>query len=415
MSKDARRANDPRATARAASDHPRRVRHEERPCGTDIPLAPSGLALTFDALAKDGRRHWRALLTWNEVTQTEAGGDTEAERYIVQLEHGTDGATALGQHPRRFIVEAKDEDTNTTMTEVVNAGIARRFSYRFRVRAISKEGRCRGTWSAWTPWQQPGHEAPPAPTLVTIHENTKDRIVLEWVGPPDPIDPDAYDVDIDHFQAKLTTVPYPGAATYQTPAGRKAFDHRIVGERRAFAIPLVDQDLTFYGWTRSANSERDFGPWIPATLAGNSSPTATPDGVSPLRDEVVATFTLPSPLVVGHFDALWTAPRPYKIKRVKVRFGRHDGATHPADGCPTGSAAILQAFWHNEDESAQSKLFSLDDRLTVQPNSHKDVGWAEDLLVTQVAKNEHLSVKCTQIGSGNPGTGGVLSVVLVPA
>lgn len=404
MTRRDERQTDPITLLRASKAHrkSRRNRHKRRPCGGNLPEAPTGLQITFDKTHKTRRRRWEGVVVWNEVTLNEAGASTQAERYIVQWQHSDDGANPVGP-TRRRVIAAKDEDSNTTASMVFRA--ARRYYYRARVRAVNKDG-CRGAFSAWTAWQRPGAEAPPAPTDVTIYEETKGAIGVVWDAPADPNDADLIDADIDHFQVQVATnVGF--SALYH-------FDRRVNHMRFTVPVRRADQDLTFYARVRSVNSEGDKSAWIPARILGNSNPGATPDGISPLRDKVIAVFTKHGPVVAKHYSQLWTADRRYKFRKVRVRFGRHVVATHPDDGCPQGSDAVIQVFWHSSDESSEAKLFALDDRLRVPANEHKDTAWASDLLITHLEEDEHLSVKVTSVGSSSPGQDMVVQVVMVP-
>ena len=129
---------------------------------------------------------------------------------------------------------------------------------------------------------------------------------------------------------------------------------------------------------------------------------------------MIATWTKNGAVEAKHYDHLWMADRRYKFKKVRVRCGRHDSGTHPADGCPTGADLIVQVFLHNTDESTQTKLFSSDNRLVVTASTHKDTAWAADMTTTHIEEDEALSIKVTQVGSTTPGQDLVVQVVMVP-
>jgi hypothetical protein len=244
-------------------------RFKKRPCGSDAPVAPTGLSLTFVNTHKERKRRWQAKLLWNEVDTNEYGASTVCDRYNVQVQHGTDGANPVGE-TRKYVKNAKDEDADATAHMILDR-TARRYYYRFRVQGVNKAG-CRSSWSSWTAWQQPGAEAPPAPTSVKTYDSSTDRVVVEWGAPADPNDADRIDEDIDYFQVQVS-ISSTFATTYK-------FDRRQDGMRKSFKVSNTESGgSTYYTRVRSVNAEGDKSSWIPATLAGNSNPATPADGV----------------------------------------------------------------------------------------------------------------------------------------
>lgn len=237
------------------------------------PPTPTGLNITFDNKDRNRHNRWRAIVEWDEVLNWDVpGGDREDDMsaYSVQMEKSNDGASADGTKRWARRVEAKSEDADTTQ-HLIRHVIFRRYYYRARVRSIDRFNR-RGVWSAWTAWQQPGSEGPPQPTNVKIFDNATNRVVTKWDAPTDPNDSEIIDVDIDHFQVQVST-----SSTFATIYD---FDRYHSSMKRAFKIAAADEGGTFYARVRSLNSEADKSAWIPATLAGNSSPSATASGVT---------------------------------------------------------------------------------------------------------------------------------------
>lgn len=375
------------------------------------PPAPTNLDLDFEDVDKTRFERWAAFLRFDEVTDFDYPGEPaddeeDVSRYAGQLQVSNDGSTAVGR-TRRKVVEAKDEDADSE-AHIKFMRIKGTRWYRGRVRSIDRFNR-RSVWTAWTAWQKPGQEVPPSPLNVKIRDKGKASIALDWDAPTEPGDDDEVNEEIEHFQVQIATSPAFGQSVLY------AWDKRVTGEKKAIMVKTGDRGLTFYGRVRSVSSERVKGVWIPATLNGNSSEGATADGVTLEEDKEIATWTKSGEVEAKHYGQLWTAHRRYRFKKARVRFGRHDSATHPADGCPQGSSAIIQVFWHSNDESTQSKVFEADARLVVNANTHKDSTWAADgWLITTIEEDEHLSVKVTQVGSTAPGEDMVVHMVMVP-
>jgi hypothetical protein len=158
------------------------------------PPAPTGQTLTFVRDETHRGSPWTAVQTWNEVGQwIPTDGDTldGVARYVVQLAVSKNGSTTL--RTRRHVVEAKDDDADTTAYRIWH-NVRHRYYYRSRVRAVDVYGR-RGPWSAWTPWSQPSPAAG-SPTSVTVQNPSPGRIVVKWDEPADRDAVDRYYVEV---------------------------------------------------------------------------------------------------------------------------------------------------------------------------------------------------------------------------
>lgn len=148
--------------------------------------------------------------------------------------------------------------------------------YRFRVRAVAKgKSKQKSDWTDWEPLHgaQPADTTPPpTPLLVTIWENSKDRVVVDWDDPQDADDSEIVDEDVAFYQVQLSTSP--------TFASVYRFDRFQVASNRSWRIRNADQGLTFYARVRTVDSSRNKSQWVPARWdPGNSNPAGTAQGV----------------------------------------------------------------------------------------------------------------------------------------
>lgn len=389
-------------------------RFKKRPCGSDAPVAPTNLNLSFVNTHKERRRRWQGKARWDEVVLNEYGADTTCERYAVQVQHSTDGATPVGE-TRRYSINAKDEDADTT-AHVILERVARRYYYRFRVLAINKSG-CRSSWSSWTAWQQPGAEGPPSPTNVKVYANSTDRVVVEWSAPADPVDADVIDQDIDYFQVQLSI-----SLTFAT---NYKFDRFQASMRKSFKVDDTESGgSTYYVRVRSVNSEGDKSDWIPATTAGNSSSGATPDGVSPAAGgggKIVASWSKPGRARVKHYaNRRWTNTTGVRLYFAKARAtcGDKDASTGAPTGAGTGLRFNLRRWL--ADESAHAPVFDAgggtddDDRLWIDAGTYKDVNGPDTFDITYLDPDEALTVKVVQVGSTYPGDDWTVQLFMEP-
>ena len=375
------------------------------------PPAPGNLQLDFfSTREKNSATRWIGRVRGNEVTDWDApGGDHEEDvaAYIVQVQTSDDGIVG-NDKMQHFYKPAKDEDADTVwhLTFLIRH---RRYWKRARAKTVDRWGR-KGDWGSWTSWQRPGQEEPPNSTAVTIFDNSVDQVIIDWDSPPDPADPDVIHIDVAYAQAQISKSP-----TF-TPIFKK--DLKILGSRRAFFIPKADRGATFYGRTRNASADDEFGEWIPARLLGNDNPSADPDGVKVKSPRYTMAWTINGDAQAKMYKQLHPVPFDSKIIGAMMRADEHDAATHPNDGCPTGSALEANLRIWDADDGTNRKVFDTDARLKIPASRHRDTvflddgdpSWSNQL----VFKGESVGVRIAAIGSGNPGSNVVIVATLEP-
>lgn len=259
MSRDGRPTTNPIAQSRAARDHPRRVRHKGRPCGTNVPVAPSNVILTFDNSERDRHDRVTATITCDEVSVTELGSPTVAREYVFELQSSADGAAWTAPKKRR-VVKAKDGDDNDHAFAVFEAVRKHRF-YRGRVRAISKD-ECQGDFSAWTTPANPNdNTAPPMPTALSL-EVDEHKITFKYDGGSEGADPDLLAEDVAYFVRELAT-----DAGFTNVIRRS----RATTEHASWRITKPG-NATFHARVRAVDSSRNKSAW-----ASVSASRHTPD------------------------------------------------------------------------------------------------------------------------------------------
>lgn len=383
------------------------------PFQTALPKPPAPFNVILDFFSdvdKSRDEKWRTRVRWDEVTFWDVpGGDNEEDvaRYAIRVQVSNDGAIG-NDKMMHFIKEAKDNDADTT-AQIVFHVRHRKWWYRASVRTIDKWNR-RGDWSAWTAWQKPTQEAPPNPDDVTIHDNSLDSVVLDWDAPPEPANPDIIHIDVRYFQVQIASNP--------TFSPVHKFDREVHGERRRFHIKKADRGKTFYGRVRSMNADDDPGDWIAGRINGNSSPFADPDGVKIKSARYTMAWTLNGNAQAKLYKQMHPVPFDSKIIGAVIRAGDHDAATHPNDGCPTGSSLQANLRILNLADDTNRAVFDNDSRLKIPAGKHKDTlflddgdsAWAHQL----VDKGESIGVKIATIGSSDPGSDIVVVATLAP-
>lgn len=150
-----------------------------------------------------------------------------------------------------------------------------------------------------------------------------------------------------------------------------------------------------------------------------------PHKVRICRDDrvyVSVPFTISGVVQAINYGPMWRVDRDYWVARVTANIGRHDDATHPNDGTPSGQSMRINLQRVKADLSSDVGLMNSDGRLNIGINHHQDaVNDAEegivqsgDFAIHRLFMGEHLYPRVIRVGSGRPGTGLVVTAVLVP-
>lgn len=374
-------------------------RRAKRPCRS-APAAPTNGQTIWETT--DGNRfdRIRGRFRWDEVTTDIANRPISVRRYIVQVQHSKDQVN--WSEPDRRVVAAKDDDANTT-AHVVIRGIHKRLFYRWRVRAEDRHG-CRSAWAGWFPsatGENPvDPDAPPAPMNVTLVGKLQ-RIVADWDLAEDPLDtdPDVRTVDprIAHIQYQIAT-----DAGFSQIAKRGRFGTR---EHMAWTPPDSLASSTFYFRVRSINAEGTRSAWVVANN-GVGVQLASAAG------QLVLVWSIHGKWRTGRIKKRWIADGTYRFRKARIYVGDHDPATHPDDWCPRGSRLRVQGKVVSADETVETNLFDTDDRLIVEPDTHKDINWASSFNVSQIQDGETLLWDVRSVGSTFPGRDGTIVLVV---
>ncbi len=369
----------------------RRARRRRRsPCDRP-PARPTDLTGAFDRdEGGRGAHRIRATLRWNEVTTDTSGFPIRLRSYKVELEYSADGLNWFLRS--RHAVPAKDDTDPGTKAHLVLRGFRARLQYRYRVQPVGRDG-CTGDWSDYFVLGSPGPEEPPAPTNVRIHQQAVNRLVVDWDETPDPQDPDRRRDDQSWFLVHWSTSP-----AFSTIYRR---DRKVHRTQASLKVPGADEGLTFYARVAAVNDHGDEdvrSALIPATLAGNSDPLATPDGVQVGKGgsgKDKPAFHMRGRLrVLAEADSMDLdideAMTIVKIRaRVKV--------------APQGAGVVVK-LWKNET--------TLVGTVTIPAGSRRGV---LDGLAVPVADGDGLSVEVAQVGSTFPGKHLTVRVVMEPS
>ena len=230
------------------------------------PAAPTGVSITWDRIDQTRHSPTRGIVTWDEVTLDVDGftvNPKDIARYVINFQKSEDGSTADAR-TRKFVVEAKDADSDTTGEKVIRAGIHMKRWYRARVRAVDKDSR-RGTWSAWTSWQHPNPaNNAAAPGTVTKIETDR-RVGIDWIPAGTFTSTDnSPDGSVSHYEVQVSK-----SNTFGTLV---AHQRHHVSDHYRFAVPAVDDGVTHYLRVRSVSADGDVSAWQPAStgIAANS-------------------------------------------------------------------------------------------------------------------------------------------------
>lgn len=130
-------------------------------------------------------------------------------------------------------------------------------------------------------------------------------------------------------------------------------------------------------------------------------------------------FTLIGPgnqVVAADYEPMKRVHRDSYVAKISATVGRHDSATHPNDGCPTGSALTLNVRRVTSDLSGDAAVLSSDSIISIAAGAHKDTasGDETDFNILKINAGEYLYIRVVSVGSTNPGGIVVVSVDLVP-
>jgi hypothetical protein len=141
------------------------------------------------------------------------------------------------------------------------------------------------------------------------------------------------------------------------------------------------------------------------------------------RAYVAVPFTISGQVAVQKYDKMWPADRDYWIARLTAVVGRHDENLHPADGTPGGHDLTANMHVIDKSDNSNDQLILVSNaRLRIAQNHHNDaVNQADDAQfnvddfnVHRLAAGDQLYVEVFGIGTTRPGTGLVVTAILVP-
>lgn len=356
------------------------------------PAIPTGVQLTFDTTEKHHHQKWRCVVEWNEVHTDDIGnpfvGVTEHPREIKHYDidfQKADADMVWDQKLRRHTSGAKDNDANDIAHHIFH-NIRKFKHYRARVRAIGSDGSV-GEFSEWTTPVTPAEDIPPSPLDVTIFSNSTNRVVVDWEAPDSSDDTDLVTNDVAYFQVALmkgtTNPPMPGT-WYKA-------DRYAHVTKHSFRVKDADTGDTFYAWVRSVDGDGDRSAWIPATLAGNNNPNATPSGV-PIGEAVGGgggpgiTPDVPTGIVLT-FDS---TERDHHVKwRCKVRW----------DEVTTPGGVIVDHYAVKFQKSNNGSTWTEDPRHVVIEANDDDDGAHSFAIFHNIRKHKHYRAKVRAVSS----------------
>ncbi len=140
------------------------------------------------------------------------------------------------------------------------------------------------------------------------------------------------------------------------------------------------------------------------------------------RPYVAVPFTIPGVLDDIDYGPMWPVDRDYYVARLTLNLGRHSDATHPNDGTPAGQSILANMRRVSQDLTEDDPILGSDARLRIAVNHHRDAINNEedgpyevsDFNIRRLAEGEYIYPRFTQVGTTRPGTGAVITAVLVP-
>lgn len=353
------------------------------PCGLP-PIAPTNLIGEFDKSEAERHRRWRLRLRWDEVTEDTVGFPIALRHYVVEIQYSANDTDWFDANRR--VVSAKFDGDANDKAHLIVRRIHPKYWYRFRVRAVARDG-CKSDWTAYEDVGNPGTDEPPAPTNVKIKRG-HNGIRLRWTATDDPADAELLHDDIAHFVAELHD-----NDTFTSLVDRK---RHLTHHQCKFRIESDEDAGPYYGRVRAVSGSKQKSAWIPATVAGNSNPAATPDGKRVMRDREVHTFSL-----VGEAEvAVYKPPDRWEDDVIITK------VTGDFDDVPTGDDLVIDIL------VGGVSIFDDDDTKMLRiVDGGTGVDKTTDIVNTTGNEEQKIKVKVVNIGSSSPGGNGTIRVI----
>ncbi len=134
-------------------------------------------------------------------------------------------------------------------------------------------------------------------------------------------------------------------------------------------------------------------------------------------------FTIPGDVEAINYGPMWRADRDYWVARLTANVGLHIEGSHPTDGTPGGHDLVCNMRRVDAaDNSNDQAILVSDGRLRIPENRHRDAVNDEDdgafsvddFNIHRLAEGDHIYPAISAVGTTRPGTGLVVSIVLVP-
>jgi len=352
------------------------------PCGLP-PATPTGLIGDFDKVEAERHRRWRLRMRWTEVTDDTVGFPIQLRHYVVEVQYSADDATWYDA--KRSIISAKFDDDAGTKATLIMRRIHPKLYYRFRVRAVARDG-CKSAWSTYLDAGNPGTDEPPAPTAVKIKRG-HNGIRLRWTPTDDPADSELIHDDIDHYVAEL----------HSDSAFTSLYDRKrlMTHHQCKFRVEGDEDSGPYYGRVRAVSGSKQKSAWIPATAAGNSNPLTTPDGKRVMRDRDVHTFSL-----VGDAEvATYNPPDRWEDDVIITK------VTGDFENAPDGADLIIDILVAGVSifDDVQADMLTIEDGTSA--------GSTTAITNTTASENQKIKVSVVQVGSTTPGGNGTIRVI----
>jgi hypothetical protein len=110
-----------------------------------------------------------------------------------------------------------------------------------------------------------------------------------------------------------------------------------------------------------------------------------------------------------------TVHRDFYIANIRATLGRHNAATHPDDGTPSGSSLVAEVRRITSDDSADHSVIGGED-LAITVDHHKDAFSNSQgaFAIDTIHEGDQLYVRVIDVGSGRPGSHLNVSITLIP-